>query len=81
MFYLLTDQKETAYSLLTGFSLERQETRINRAKDVKWAHIEGDCGGGGGGKGEGWREVWNLVKVKGTKWERRQFWRTFSYFQ
>ena len=35
MFYLLTDQKETAYFLLTGFSLERQETRINRAKDVK----------------------------------------------
>lgn len=33
--YLPTDQREKAYFLLSGFSLEWQETKINRAKDTK----------------------------------------------
>lgn len=30
MFYLSTDQKETDYLLLSGFSWERQETKIGQ---------------------------------------------------
>lgn len=35
MFFLLTDQKEIACYLLSGFSLEKQETKVNRPKDTK----------------------------------------------
>lgn len=69
----MIDQREKAYFLLSGFSLEWQETKINRAKDKISKHRRRrlrrtnrrkrrDCGR---------EEVWTLmVRIKGTKTKR-----------